>query len=85
VLTDAYPREPVAYGDGSVPIRLIDLDAREETTLVRVPTPLVVGPNEALRVDPHPAWDRSYQLIAFNAFLDGTRRVCVADLGSLVS
>ena len=85
VLTDAYPREPVAYGDGTVPIRLIDLEARDETTLVRVPTPLVSGPREALRVDPHPAWDRSYRLIAFNAFLGGTRRVCVADLGSLVS
>jgi hypothetical protein len=86
VLTDAYLREPAAYGDGTVPIRLIDLDARAETTLARVPsTPLVSGPMEALRVDPHPAWDRSFRRIAFNAFLEGSRRVCIADLSGVVS
>jgi hypothetical protein len=85
VLTDAYPREPVAYGDGTVPIRLIDIETRAEVTLARVrSTPPVSGRMRALRVDPHPAWDRNYRLIAFNAFLDGTRRVCVADLSGLV-
>jgi hypothetical protein len=85
LLTDAYPREPVAYGDGTVPIRLIDVEAREETTLVRVrSTPLVSGHMQELRLDPHPAWDRTFRLIAFNAFLDGTRRVCVADLSGVV-
>ena len=85
LLTDAYPREPVAYGDGTVPIRLIDVEAREETTLARVrSTPLASGHMQELRLDPHPAWDRTFRLIAFNAFLDGTRRVCVADLSGVV-
>jgi len=33
-----------------------------------------------LRVDPHPAWDRAYRRLAFNACPDGTRRVYIADL-----
>jgi hypothetical protein len=38
----------------------------------------------ALRVDPHPAWDRSHTRIAFNACPDGKRRVFVADLGEML-
>ena len=86
ILTDAYPHEPVAYPDGSVPIRLIDIAEREERALIRVPSvPQVTGPHQALRVDPHPAWDRDFRRIAFNAYLYGTRRVCVADLSRAVA
>jgi len=37
-----------------------------------------------LRVDPHPAWDRSHTRIAFNACPDGKRRVFVADLADIL-
>src|SRR5439155_6399426 len=81
ILTDAYPHEPVSYGDGTVPIRLIDIATGEERVLIRIPSePATKGPRGELRVDPHPAWDRAFRRIAFNAFLGGTRRVCVADL-----
>jgi hypothetical protein len=85
LLTDAYPRERVAFGDGTVPIRLVDLRSETERTLVRVPSvPSFTGPRNALRLDPHPAWDRPFRRIAFNAWLDGTRRVCIADLSEAV-
>jgi len=86
ILTDAYPHEPVSYGDGTVPIRLIDIATGEERVLIRIPSePATKGPRGELRVDPHPAWDRAFRRIAFNAFLGGTRRVCVADLEDEVS
>lgn len=85
LLTDAYPREPVAFGDGTVPLRLVDLETRSEQCLVRIPVvPDFAGPRQELRVDPHPAWNRSFTRIAFNAWLDGSRRVCVADLSEVV-
>jgi hypothetical protein len=40
--------------------------------------------SSALRVDPHPAWDPEFKRIAFNGFVNGTRRVFVADLSSLI-
>jgi hypothetical protein len=86
VLTDAYPHEPVAYGDGTVPIRWVDLPASQETALVRIRTLTDAERRQpALRVDPHPAWDRQYRRIAFNACPDGRRQVFVADLGELTS
>jgi len=84
ILTDAYPGEPVAFGDGTVPIRWIDRYEGEDTALVRVQVvPPFQGPKGELRVDPHPAWDRTFRYVAFNACPDGTRRVYVADLSSL--
>jgi len=39
-----------------------------------------------MRVDLHPAWDRSaYKRVAINGVLDGTRRVFVADLSGVLS
>jgi len=85
VVPDAYPGEPVAFGDGTTPIRLIDLAEGTATDLVRIRTvPPVSGPNNELRVDPHPAWDREHRRVAFNACPDGTRRVYVADLGGIL-
>jgi hypothetical protein len=37
-----------------------------------------------MRVDPHPAWDRTWRYVTFNAFVDGTRRVFVADMKELI-
>lgn len=85
LLTDAYPNEPVAFDDGTVPIRFVDLVEGSERILLRVPcVPSFSGPRRELRVDPHPAWDRGYRRIAFNAWLDGTRQVCVADLDEVL-
>jgi len=86
ILTDAYQHEKVAFEDGSVPIRLVDLEKQEETILIRIP---VANPGTqasvALRVDPHPAWAYDDRHIFFNGFVDGTRRLFVADLGQYVS
>lgn len=79
VLTDAYAWEQIAFGDGTVPLRWIDLQTGREQTLVRIN---VKQPHDdmVLRIDPHPAWDRSWRYVAFNAFVGGTRRVFVADM-----
>jgi hypothetical protein len=85
VVTDAYPNEQVSFGDGTVPIRLLDLQAGKSNTLIRInTTPAYSGPANELRVDPHPAWDREFRRLAFNAFVDGTRRVYVADLTNVL-
>jgi len=85
ILTDAYPSEKVAFGDGTVPIRLIDTGSGEEKTLVRIRTvPPFRGPKGELRVDPHPAWDYQFKRIAFNGCPDGVRKVYAADLSRLL-
>lgn len=86
LLTDAYVDEPLAFGDGTAPIRLVDLQAATEATLVRIRIqPLAERATGPLRVDPHPAWDRAYARIAFNACPDGRRRVYVADLRDVLA
>jgi polysaccharide pyruvyl transferase WcaK-like protein len=83
LLTDAYPYEDVAFGDGTVPLRLVDLERNEERALVRIRTrPDCSGPDGELRVDPHPAWDRSHRWVAFNACPNGVRQVLLADLSA---
>lgn len=87
ILSDAYPDEQVSFGDHTTPIRWIDYKRETENTLIRIRTrPDFPGPKKELRVDPHPAWDRSYRYIAFNACPgDGRRRVFIADLGEFVA
>lgn len=86
LLTDAYPDESVAFGDGTVPIRLLDLDSGHERVLARVRTrPEMPGTGAEWRVDPHPAWSRDGCWIAFNACPDGVRGVFVADLRAIVA
>lgn len=83
LLTDAYVRgESVAFGDGTVPLRWIDLTTGNEECIARI---LTAQPSDLseLRVDPHPAWDRTGRYVAFNAFTGGTRRVYVADMQKL--
>jgi hypothetical protein len=85
ILTDAYPHEAVAYGDGTTPLRWINAATSTETALVRIRTrPDHERKTGALRVDPHPAWDRNFRRVAFNACPDGRRRVFVADLTGLL-
>lgn len=80
IVTDAYPTEPVAFGDGTTPIRLCDLDSGGGLHLARIQVvPPYTGERQELRVDPHPAWDYDFRRVAFNACPDGTRRVYVAD------
>ena len=83
VLTDCYLGEPMTAGDGTVPLRWIDLQADSEETIVRVPIPRT-GAHSALRIDPHPAWDRNWRYFAFTAAPDGTRRVFIADAAPLL-
>jgi pterin-4a-carbinolamine dehydratase len=81
LLTDAYIDEPLAFGDGTAPLRLIDLRDGTATQLARISIqPLAERSTGVLRVDPHPAWDRSYTHVAINACDAGKRRVYVADL-----
>jgi len=38
-----------------------------------------------MRVDPHPAWDRTWRYVTFNGFVGGSRRVFVADMRALLA
>lgn len=85
VVTDCYLHEPMAFDDGTVPLRLIDLQRGSEVRFVRIRTrPQWMGPKNELRVDPHPAWDPTFRFVTFNACPDGPRKVYVADLGPLL-
>jgi len=79
ILTDSYEHESVAFGDGTVPLRWIDLRDGSEECLVRVNVRQPV-PDGGMRIDPHPAWDRTCRWFAFNGFVGGTRRVFIADM-----
>lgn len=83
IITDAYPREPVTRGDGTAPLRLIDLRNRTEVALAQV----LLSRNETpqlsseFRIDAHPVWDRTGRLVVFNGVHDDTRAVYIADVG----
>ena len=40
--------------------------------------------DSVLRVDPHPAWDRGWRYVVFNAFVGGGLRVFLADMSSVL-
>jgi hypothetical protein len=84
ILTDTYTHESLAFGDGTTPIRWVDLKEGTEETIIRINTATGVE-DGVMRVDPHPAWDRTWRYVTFNAFVDGTRRVFVADMKRLIS
>lgn len=83
VITDAYPREPVTRGDGSAPLRLIDLRTKTEVALAQVE--LTRSDSAKLtsehRIDAHPVWDPTGRYIIFNGVYNDTRSVFVADVG----
>lgn len=81
LVTDAYPKERVAFGDGTVPIRLIDTQTGGCLLLARV---YVSGTRGEFRVDPHPAWDRTGRYLVFNGFAGGTRKVYIADVARML-
>ena len=84
LLTDTYTHESMVFGDGTIPLRWIDLQRGAEEVIVRINTAQPCA-DSTLRVDPHPAWDRTWRYVAFNGFVDGTRRVFIADMKELLS
>lgn len=78
MIADAYPHEPVAFGDGSVPLRLIDTQTPTCTNIVRV---YVSATRGEFRVDAHPAWNASGRYVVFNGFVHDTRKVYIATWG----
>ena len=85
VITDVYQHEPAAWADGTTPLRWIDLKTGKVRNIVRICTrPGFAGPKHERRVDPHPAWDRSWRYVAFNACPNGVRGVFLADMSGLL-
>jgi hypothetical protein len=82
LITDTYTNEKTAFGDGTIPLRWINLQTGEDQVLVRINTAQPCE-DSVLRVDPHPAWDRTWRYVTFNAFVGGTRRVYIADMTEL--
>lgn len=84
LLTDTYTNEPMAFEDGTVPLRWIDLRTGEEKCLVRINASNPPAAKESvLRCDPHPAWDRTWRHVVFNGMDGETRRIYLADLQSV--
>lgn len=80
MVTDAYPHEPLAAGDGTSPIRLLDLQRKTETRIANIHVGMIS--DWEFRVDPHPVWDRTGRYVVFNGREDGVRSVYLADLGA---
>ena len=85
ILTDAYQKEAVAYGDGTTPLRWVNLEDRAEQAAVRIRTLSAHdAPLSILRVDPHPAWAPCFRRAVFNGCPDGRRHVFLADFSDLL-
>lgn len=80
IITDAYPGEEVATGD-AVPIRYINTQSGNEMVIDSV---FVSMFKNNLRIDAHPAWDRSGRFVVYNGTVNGSRAVFVADLRDLI-
>lgn len=83
VITDAYTHEPLARGDGTVPLRLIDLRTKTEVALahVRARRSDSATLSTEFRIDQHPVWDKTGRYIVFNGVHADTRSVYIADVG----
>ena len=86
ILTDDYAHGKTAYGDGTIPLRWIDLKTKTEQVLARIGARIEPEPNEILRVDAHPAWKNDWRWIVFNGVIpgDNTRRVFIADMQEFI-
>lgn len=86
IITDAYPREPVTRGDGTAPLRLIDLRTKTEVALAQVQ--LTTSDTATLtsehRIDAHPVWDATGRYIVFNGVHQNSRAVYIADVGEFL-
>ena len=84
VITDAYTHEPLARGDGTVPLRMIDLRSKTETAIVQVLARRSDSDKltSEFRIDQHPVWDASGRYIVFNGVHNDTRAVYIADVGA---
>ncbi|WP_420461263.1 hypothetical protein [Neolewinella sp.] len=85
LLSDAYPFEPLAVGNGEIPIRLIDLEQQREHTVASIFTDL--GQQYAIRrywgpskLDAHPTWNAAFDQVCFNGAPTGERAVLITDL-----
>jgi hypothetical protein len=76
MVTDAYPGE-LNTTDGTVPIRLMNVQTGQEQAIVHIFLSKAEG---EFRIDAHPVWDRSGRYVIFNGYVDGTRNVFLADL-----
>ena len=83
LITDTYTSESVAFGDGTIPLRWVDLKTGTEEAIVRINTKPIAR-DGVVRVDPHPAWDRTWRYVVFNGFVNGTRNVYIADMQKLL-
>ncbi len=90
IISDAYPREPLAGGDGTSPIRLLDLKRQRELTVARVDlcrTESDLEPDafrSAFRLDAHPVWSRGGRYVVFNGLHENSRAVYLADLATML-
>ncbi|MDA3962262.1 MAG: hypothetical protein PF961_15855 [Planctomycetota bacterium] len=85
ILTDSYTREqPFIHDDGTTPLRWVNIASGVEREAVRMTTVVAPGRHGALRIDPHPAWDRSGTLVSFNASISGKRHVLIANFSELL-
>jgi hypothetical protein len=83
VVTDTYLGEGFANAAGAIPLRWLDLEKRTETHPVRIGIKSA-SPNGEWRIDPHPAWDKTWRYVSFNGTTGSTRRLFLADFGPLL-
>ena len=81
IITDAYPGEGVTLGNGTAPIRLLNVKTGKETTITHV---FLSNTEGEFRIDAHPAWDYSGRYVIFNGYIGNTRSVFVADLKAVL-
>ena len=81
IITDAYPGESVTLGNGTAPIRLLNVKTQEEKTITNI---FLSNTEGEFRIDAHPAWDHSGRYVIFNGFINNTRSVFIADLKSIL-
>jgi len=77
IITDAYPDESITKRNGTVPLRLLNVDSGKEELLTEV---FVSNTTGEFRIDPHPAWDRSGRFVIYNGYVGNTRNVFIADM-----
>ena len=83
LLSDYYVGEYKKLNYRESPIRLINLNTKEEVHICTVFTDLQIE-KSTFRVDPHPVWSRDYKKVCFNGAPEGNRQVFIADINYLI-